>query len=122
MYLSDGLLIAAMKRLVQSLTDPALTPKMLATAFAPVCNGKKRKTRKKNQELSDCVSTGLEWQTSASPLAVRRLSCQHVIKCTCRISIVPQTKERNHLRTIRRDRLPSMRKRINKVLVKKVGQ
>jgi len=46
-YLSDGLLIAAMKRLVQFLTDPALTPKMLATAFAPVRNGKKKKKKEK---------------------------------------------------------------------------
>jgi len=83
---------------------------------------KKRKNKKKNQELSDCVSTGLEWQTSASPLVVFRLSCQHIIKCTCKIAIVPQPKERNHLRTIRRDRIPAMRSRINKVLVKNVGQ
>jgi len=43
MYLSDSLLTAAMKRLVQLLTDPAITLKMMATACAPVCNGKKKK-------------------------------------------------------------------------------
>ena len=50
MYLSDSLLTAAMKHLVQLLTDPALTPKMLATAFTPVCNGKKEKKRKKRKK------------------------------------------------------------------------
>jgi len=53
MYLSDSLLTAAMKRLVQLLTDPALTPKMLATAFTPVCNGKKQKKRKKKKKIKN---------------------------------------------------------------------
>jgi len=83
---------------------------------------KKKEKKEKNQELSDCVSTGLEWQTSASPLVVCRFSCHHVIKRTCRIAILPQPKKRNFLHTIRRDRLPSMRTRIIEVLVKKAGQ
>jgi len=123
MYLSHSLLTVAMNRLVQLLTDPALTPKILATALTTVCNGEKRETKKgKNQELSDCVSTGLEWQTSASPLVVCRFSCQHIIKRACRIAIVPQPKKCNLLHTIRRDRLPSMRTSITEVLIKKVGQ
>jgi len=95
--LSDSLLTAAMKRLVQLLTDPELTPKMLATALTHVCNGKTEeqegKEEIKEKELSDCVSIGLELQTSASQLVVRRFSCQHVIKRTCRIPIVPEPKK-----------------------------
>jgi len=40
---------------------------------------KKKEKKEKNQEWSDCVSSGLEWQTSASPLVVCRFSCHHVI-------------------------------------------
>jgi len=48
MSLYDRLLTAMMKREVQLLTDPALTPKMLASAFTSACKSKKKRKKKEN--------------------------------------------------------------------------